>query len=293
MAGLAIGSGCGPQGGQVERPGPAFSEFEPMSAVIGRVNQNAAAADFLLKGGGLTATGEFERGDHLESFELHGALLFSRPKNLYLKLEHVGGTIEAGSNEQEFWFWERLQVPRYTWGRHDSAGLDLEADIPLRPDLLAEVLGLGDLPSDTKGPNGPAFWVGTDFYELVFLDRDSTGQVYVTKTIDIDRFEPFLVRSLVYFSPDGRPIIQAKLDEYQPVTGSSVLAPRKIRIDWLYDRSWVELAFATMQRFDSPAGEKRFRSPREQGLDLGEERRIDHPAPASHEAPSSGVSREP
>jgi len=267
-----------------------------MSEVINRVNRNAAGMDFLLRAGGVTATGEYMPGTDRKTFQFNGTLLYRRPRSLYLKLEHVGGTIEAGSNPEEFWFWEKFQTPRYSWGRHEGMGVDLDADIPLRPDLLAEVLGLGDLPANTRGPGGPALWVGPGTYELVFEDYDPTGQAYLTKTIDVDRYEPFLVRSLVYFRRDGQPLMQAKLGDYRPIEGSGVLAPRLIRIDWLPDRGWVELTFATMQRFDNPAAQRRFRSPLQQGMDVGEIRRLDRPRPparAPSTLPASGPASRP
>ena len=68
----------------------------------------------------------------------------------------------------------------------------------MRPDHLLEVLGLGNLPTDTTGPRGPVFLVGAERYELNFLDRDDAGQLYHNKFITIDRRPPFLVRSIVY-----------------------------------------------------------------------------------------------
>lgn len=278
---LAGWCGCAPQSTGVERTPEIIGEPEPMSAVVARVNGNAAGMDFLLKAGGVTATGEFEHNNKRESFEFHGTLLYRRPKNLYLKLEHVGGTLEAGSNEREFWLWEKFQSPRYSWGRHDMMATDFEADLPLRPDLLAEILGLGDLPEKTTGPRGPSMWVGPSTYELLFFDYDENEQQYLVKAINIGRAAPFLVRSLVYFRSTGQPMMQAWLEDYGKIEDSEILAPRKIRIKWLPDRGWVELTFSTMQRFDSPAAEKRFRSPLEQGLDVGTVRRVDRPRPMS------------
>ena len=283
LAGACCGCSPKPAGTGIER-GSAPGEPDSIQEVIARVNRNAAGMDFVFRGG-VTAAGEYRHGDKLESFELHGPLLYRRPKNLYLKLEHVGGTLEAGSNEDEFWLWEKFQSPRYSWGRHDRMVGDFDADLPLRPDLLAEVLGLGDLSADTKGPLGPAMWVGSHSYELIFLDRDESGRTRLSKAIDVDRHEPFLVKSLVYFRHDGRPVVQVGLDDYGPIAGSAVLMPRRIRIDWLPDRGWVELRFTTMQRFDKPEAEARFRSPLERGLDVGEIRRVDRPTlPGADEA---------
>lgn len=234
--------------------------------------------DFLLRAGGVSATGEFLREGRRESFHLTGTLLYRKPMNLYLKLEHIGGSIEAGSNSQEFWFWEKIDSPRYCWGMHELMPDDADADIPLRPDLLVDVLGFGGLPQDTTGPQGPLFWVGPQHCELIFMDRDENDQLYITKTVDLDRNEPFLVRSVVFFRPDGRPWMQAKLLDYRRVEGGGiVMAPCKIRMDWLPDRGWLELTFDSVKRFDNTAAEKRFRSPRQLGSDLGREVRVDRP----------------
>ena len=292
---LARWCGCAKEQPGVERLDTTLGEPEPLSVVIARVNRNAAGMDFLLKGGGVTASGEFEHSDKRESFEFHGALLYRRPKNLYLKLDHVSGTLEAGSNEREFWLWEKFQSPRYSWGRHDMMGTDFDADLPLRPDLLAEILGLGDLPKKTTGPRGPSMWVGPNTYELMFFDYDAEDQQHLVKTIDIDRRAPFLVRSVVYFRPNGKPMMQAELSEYEKIEGSDVLAPRKIRIKWLPDRGWVDLTFTTMLRFESSGASKLFRSPLERGLEVGTIRRVDRPRPVSRPstAPASRPSSRP
>ncbi len=103
---------------------------------------------------------------------------------------------------------------------------------------------------------------------------------HCSKTIDIDRREPFLIRSIVYFSLDGHPVVTARLSEYDSVEGSSILVPRRIDIKWIERDSSVRLEFLTMKRFDNQAANKLFRSPRQRGEeDLGRETRIDQPPP--------------
>lgn len=289
-------AGCTPP----ETVRPTLAPDVPKSVVIARVNENADAMDFLLRAGGVSATGEYLREGHRESFHLTGTLLYRKPMNLYLKLEHIGGSIEAGSNDQEFWFWEKIDTPRYCWGMHELMPDDVEADIPLRPDLLVEILGFGGLPPDTTGPQGPLFWVGPQHCELVFMDRDDNDQLYITKTVDLDRAEPFLVRSVVFFKPDGNPWMQAKLSDYRKVEGGGiVMAPHKIRMNWLPDRGWLQLTFDNTKRFDNAAAERRFRSPRQLGYELGREVRVDRresvtrrprPVPATTAAPEEAES---
>lgn len=104
--------------------------------------------------------------------------------------------------------------------------------------------------------------------------------------IHIDRREPFLIRSIVHFHPDGRPIMSAHLFDYGTIEGSDVLAPRRIEMEWLESQSSSKLEFLTMKRFDKPAAEKRFKSPLQRGEEgLGEVIRVDRssvtPTPAA------------
>lgn len=248
-----------------------------MPTVIERVNANSAGMDFLLRGGGVTATGEYLEKGKRESFELKGTLLYRKPRNLYLQLQHaVGGKMEVGSNDQEFWVWKKIGDDRYWWGRHEEIDDNTGSQMPIRPDYLLDVLGLGELPTEQDRTGSPVFWVGPQRYELLFLNRGG-GRTWLTKTIDIDRRPPYLVREMVYFDPDGHPTLVAKLGDYREVGGSPVLAPRHIRMEWLDDGSWLDLTFNEMRRFDQPAAEKKFISPRQRGTSLGEVERVGRP----------------
>ena len=64
----------------------------------------------------------------------------------------LGGHLEAGSNNREFWVWERLNEQPVLVGRTSMAEGRRGADLPIRPDVLLDVLGVGDLPAETTGP---------------------------------------------------------------------------------------------------------------------------------------------
>jgi hypothetical protein len=270
--------GCeSPHGGR----GPFSPKNAPdevaLPSVIAQVNENSAAMNFLLKGGGVTATGEYDKNGKRESFELKGSLLFRKPRELYMKLEHLAGKLEIGSNNNEFWVWEQLGQDRYYWGEHKNAKNVDESEMPIRPDHLLEVIGLDEIPT-ADGPNAPVPWIGPVRYELLFLDRDSTGRAHLDRTIDIDRKPPYFIREIVYFRPDGRPKMVAKLSEYRLVEGSKVLAPHLIKMRWLDNDSWMNLELNKMERFEKPSAESRFISPRQKGSHLGSEKRVDIPA---------------
>ncbi len=248
---LAIGvAGC-PDDRIDRTPTPLPYDDVPIEVVIARVNANAVDMDFLARAGGVRARGRYLRDGRSESFELHGTLLFRRPRRVYLQLSHPLGSIEEGSDGQRVWF-----LGPDEWMPGESPD-----DLPFRPDRIADVLGLGLLPMDPRGPHGPVMTVGPEAYELMFLDEDRIGQLHITHTMEIDRAPPYLVRSIDFFSPEGHPTVRAELSDHRAITDSEVLAPRRIRMTLLPDRGWMEMTFANMRRFDRPQAEARF-SPR-------------------------------
>ncbi len=283
---LAAGAGCqgdglGPQASPrrflaVHETGPV-EEPQPADVVIERVNQNSAAMAFLLKAGGVDAKGRYVEYGHTETYDLDGTLLYRKPRDLYLELNHaLGGKIEFGSNDQEFWVWKRLGKERYWWGRQASIDANQELNIPLRPTDIVDVLGLGRLDL----PDRSAFKVRDDRYEIRLTAQDAWGFTRPVRRISIDRRAPFLVREMIYYSPEGRPRVEAALSDYTPVGENGPLVPRRIHIHWPEKGSEMSLEFATLQRFrETPAVLKRFTSPVQQGRDVGRMERVDQPPP--------------
>jgi hypothetical protein len=283
-------TGCEPKAGgtgrHAEEPG---LDDQPVDVVIGRVNDNAQRMNFLLRGRSVSARGRWDG----EAFDLTGGtLLYRKPRDLYLKLEHtLGKAIEIGSNSHEFWVWKRLGEDRYWWGMYSQMDNVNDAEIPILPEHLLEVIGLQSLP-DQPGQQ-PLFWVGTQRYELIYSARDSEGRPYLSRTVDIDRREPFLIREVVFFHPDGHPIITAKLSEYGQVPGTAVTAPHHVEMRWLDQDSWLQMQIGKMDN----AGEggllaTKFVSPLSQGRHVGKVERVDRPAspaPEPAKAPSGST----
>ncbi|UCD27379.1 MAG: hypothetical protein JSV03_09630 [Planctomycetota bacterium] len=257
----------------------------PMETVIARINQNSAGMNFLMRAIG-DARGEYVKPDgSRNSFHLRNILLYRKPRNLYLQLEHSmsGVVMEIGSNDTEFWVWSKQGDQQYWWGLHSKTSEADEINIPVRPDHLLAVLGLGDLPKDTTGDNGPVFRVRSDHYELMFMDRTEKGQLYITKTLCIERREPFLIREIIFSNLSGRQIMNATLSKYKTIEGSNVLVPHQIEILSLKSKNHLKLDFDKMERFDNPAAEEQLisQSPRQRGERLGHVERIDEPSQLS------------
>jgi hypothetical protein len=278
FAGLVVG--CVPPG--EERPeGLVPVEDMPRELVIHRVNANTQAMDFLLRAGGVTAEVRYHKPDGgVEDPEMRGRLLFRRPRDLYLRLDHLAGQIEVGSNAEEFWVWQKFDPECYWWGRHDGV-VDMDLlDIPLRPDHLIEVLGFVELPSQPDPELGPVFGVGAERYGFDFLGRDSVGQLYYEKAMAVDRRPPYLVRDITYFKEDGHPLALAQLSDYRQVEGSDVKAPHRITVKWVETGNMLNLKISNMRRYEKAGVERVFEeSPRQAGKSgLGEVIRVDRPA---------------
>jgi hypothetical protein len=270
--GLAAIAGC-PPGSEWEPRGPVAAE-ESVQMVVARVNQNAQAMDFLLRVGGVSASGKVVRDKgKTESFDANGTLFFRRPRSLYMELKHsLAGKIEIGSNDQEFWYWERFEYQRYFTGQHASLAKPWESDVPLRPDQFLDILGFRELPMPVVGGAGPTFKVGNDRYYLNFFDCDTKGRRYEAKSLSISRRPPYLIRGVTYYCPDGRPWMRADIGGYKTIEETTVQAPTLVQIRSLKDASYMTLSFSTLKRSDNRQVEQQriAKSPLQRGEDVGE-----------------------
>ncbi len=272
----------------------------PMQTVVSRVNRNARGMNFLLRAGGVSASGQIVREDgKKESFDAPGTLFFRRPRNLLMELQHTlgAGKIEIGSNETEFWYWERLDHARYFTANHTSMAKPWETDVPLRPDQFLDMLGLQELPLQSAAGKGPIFKVDAEYYHLDFFDKDDLGRAYRAKTVAVSRRPPFLVSGITYYNSDSRPWMKADLLEYRPIEGTLVLAPRRIEVRSLENPSRLTLEFGNMRPWDKPQVEQQriAKSPLQRGEDVGQIIRMDR-VPTTHTAhmppfPTSAVER--
>jgi hypothetical protein len=103
--------------------------------VIERVNWNSGQMDFLLRGVKRSAVGLWRRGsDGLCPDNLFDMKVFCsiETSHLYLRMEHtLGGTIEGGSNNREFWVWEgprRIALLGRARMAHEHAEVDRPYD---------------------------------------------------------------------------------------------------------------------------------------------------------------------
>lgn len=285
---LAGVCGCPDRTGFPRGTGP-IEHPNPMAKVVGRVNTNSAWFNFVLEAHGEVKAQHAKPDGQLEPFDGTVALIYRKPRDLAMKIEHTlgGDVMQAGSNRDEFWVWKKLNDDVYWWGRHAELDPQAAARLPIRPDQLAEVIGLSGLPTQADPVRGPRFDVLAEYYQLTYFASDR-GRSYPCKRIQIDRRWPYLVCGVEFLSPAGRELTVAHLGKYAQVEGTAVLIPREVWIDRPGQQEYLHMTFHTLQPYaQNPA--RVFTSPRQLGRSIGREIRVDREsAPPTRAATTAG-----
>lgn len=267
-----------------DTPGLGTIRQEPAEDVIAKINANSQAMDFVLKASGSASAEVRDRDGKIKRFDGSSVMFFQRPGRLYMNLEPtLGGEIQIGSNESEFFFWDKLSGsnPRYLWGEHALMSDNLQsADMPIRPDYLAEVMGLIYVPAPGTTAEGPFFRALDKDYELVFLGTTSGGRQYISRAVRIPRSgSNYLVKEILFYRSDGYPALTAGLSDYRPIQDSSAQIPYRIEMRWGKDQ-FMELDLSSASRHgNQAAGEALLQTtPRLRGEELGYVERIDLPS---------------
>jgi len=211
--------GCSPK-----RPAPAgrayFGPTEPMNAVVARINANNQPIRTLFAFHTFEATiydqqgkGAFVNG--------RGTLNFRKPGDLLLQgKKEVGNVFEIGSNDQRYWLTVALGQDTMWWGNYRNLGKPCARQaIPIRPDAMLEILGVGDIDTDFTRQPAPTMRFNNDADAYMFVwnvraTRPDRWIAYREIWYDRQTLRPSLV---LLFDPDGRVILRAYLSEYQPV----------------------------------------------------------------------------
>jgi hypothetical protein len=217
--------GCVPKD-RIERPRIRYDgPTEPLSAVVAKINQNNNRIKTVWASGSFEAWVRVTKDGKTSTEHFDGEKLFiayRKPGELKLAGEKamVGRLFEVGSNRNEFWMWIPYEkIDTMWWGEYrNAANIDTRA-IPIRPDLLTEVLGVDDINPDLLKDPMPALRFNND--EDVYMITFNTmlpDRMIVQKEVWYDRatFKPKLV---TFFDPDGRIVLRAYLGEHKSITG--------------------------------------------------------------------------
>jgi hypothetical protein len=186
----------------------------PMGRVVAAINSNNQKIPSLWSSLNYSATIIDNGQTHAVSSD-DGILLYSVPGNFRLvgKKEFIGTVFDIGTNEQLYWLEVLPGTNRMWWGTYaDLARVGAgQLPIPIRPDLVMEVLGVGIINTDFNALPVPTMRYDgrADAYVFVFNVK-APDRWLAQKEVWYDR-QTLRPRRVLLYDADGRPVLVASL----------------------------------------------------------------------------------
>lgn len=201
-------------------PKPYFGPTLPLSELIDQINQRNRRVESVWADGSFEATLIDPDSKDVTSGSGDVILLYMPQRNLRLVGRVLGNRIfEIGSNQDRYWLISYDKIGTMWWGYHRLVDPQGTGVLPVRPDLMAEVLGVGPIDSDLLKEPFPVVRFNNDqrAYMLTWQVQLSDRWV-VQKEIWYD-VQTLLPRLVLLFDQKGRVVLRAYLSGYCPIQG--------------------------------------------------------------------------
>ena len=224
--------------------------------LVSDINQNNTRITTLWASGSFECWLRDEKGQtqHIDGDKL--LLGFRKPIELRMVGEKFGAPdrlFEVGSNPKQFWMWFPIRDTMW-WGEyHDDMPISY-GDIPIRPDLLTEVLGVNDINPDLLKSPMPAmrFDPEQDVYDVTFHVM-LPDRLIVEKEIRYDR-ATLLPRMVIFYDGNGRIVLRAGLSEHEHVNGDASAPVVATRFELEFLQTHAKLVLKLSELKDSYKG---------------------------------------
>src|SRR5688572_25743478 len=145
---------------------------ETMAEVVEAINANNQRIPTLFASIRTLEASIVEEGGKRHDEVMHGRLLYRAPGEVLL----IGGKplaeniIQLGSNAEQYWLTAQKPGPDTTWwGRYKHLGKPCAQPIPIRPDLVLEVLGVATIRQDFTRLPAPVMRYNSDADAYMFV----------------------------------------------------------------------------------------------------------------------------
>jgi hypothetical protein len=244
FAAALLVSGCGPKipPRKVAWTGPTHS----MNDVVARINANNQRIQTLYMNHSFAAELVERTKDgkpRTTKIDGDGVIMYQAPDNLYMNGRHpIGGKLfSLGCNPQEYWLAvDQEKVDAIWFGRMENIGKPCVKDIPLRPDLLMEVLGVFTIDPNFARYPAPVMKFNNDEDAYMFTWILPQADRFVAmKEVWYDRktLRPRLVN---LFGPEGRILLRAYLSDHRRVKIDGVAEDQQPYVPGKYDLLFME-----------------------------------------------------
>jgi hypothetical protein len=190
--------------------GPTLS----LEELVGRINENNDKISSLWAREHFEGTIVDRANNKSARIDGYGNLLYTGPNQMKLTAKNELVTLfEMGSDGQRFWLYEdHDQV--FWWGDFSAIGNMDSAEIPMRPDMVMEILGVRPVDAGLLHEPAPTMRFG-NFSDSYMVDwQESEGDHWVVaKEIWYDR-RTLLPQRVLLFDSQGRVALWARLSKY-------------------------------------------------------------------------------
>jgi hypothetical protein len=214
---ILLSSGCVPKRANERRVyiGPT----ETISEVVQAVNANNRRLPTLWSSGYFEADIMDKGRRHYVNGDI--TLLYRQPGEMRLvaKKDIAGAIFEVGNNRQRYWLTVKGDVDTMWWGSYDENGNSSPdaRQMPIQPQLLMEVLGVGMIDEDLARQPFPVMRFNNDADVYMFVWNVRVPDRYVAqKEVWYDR-KTKLPTKVLLFDENGRVVLRADLSKHQPV----------------------------------------------------------------------------
>jgi hypothetical protein len=229
LAGAAALAGC-----RVQAPPPTRIYTGPtqsLSEIIARINANNLRIPTFWARQDFNGT-IIDDKHQSHSVTADGVILYRAPHQLLITAHNEFGSIfELGVTAENYWLKVVPDLDTLWWGRMSNVAKPCSQRIPIRPDLILDVLAVGPINADLGAAPYPVlrFNNDVDAYMIDSIVR-GPGRLLVQKEVWYDRqtLEP---RTVLLFDANGRVVLRAHLSNFQPISS----APRAPRLALQYD----------------------------------------------------------
>lgn len=191
---------------------------ETMAAVVAAVNENNVAIPSMWSRHYFEGNIVDDRGKS-QFVNAEGVLLVLKPDQMRLvgKKDFVGTIIDIGTDGERFWMSVPERVSTMWWGYNRNIGRPCAKGIPVQPEGILQVLGVGEFNTNFAEPPVPVMRFNADADAYMFVwNQPYQNRWAATKEVWYDRRtkRPKLV---LLFDENGRVLVRAYLEEHRRV----------------------------------------------------------------------------
>jgi hypothetical protein len=221
-------TGCAPKATTATGAKGYFGPTLVMAAVVEQINKNNQAIPTIWAQHYYEADIVDPKTSKKTFVNGNGVLLYRRPSGFTLtgRKDVYGEVFEIGNDDERYWM--KLTPPgdtsRMWFGEHRHLGKPCVQALPIQPNLLMEVLGVGVIDTNFVQPPAPVmrFNPDADCYMFVWVapdggpGRSGPARLVAQREIWYDR-TTFLPRKIMLFDANGRVLLHALLDGHKAI----------------------------------------------------------------------------